>query len=90
MFAMFKRTNRSVEDKKLVAEYGEHSIWFSFAKGFTYRFFGTFTSFCIAFFLTGDVSVGLKFGALEFCSKIFVHAFHNQLWVWGVRTYRRH
>jgi len=56
------------------------SRWRSIAKGLTWRILATGTTVIIAHYITGDVGVALKIGAIEVFAKIAVYYFHERAW----------
>ena len=50
------------------------------AKTMTWRITASFTTFIIAWILTGDLLVGASIGAIEAIAKIFLYYFHERIW----------
>jgi len=50
------------------------------AKTFSWRFIGTLDTMFLSWFISGDLSVGLKIGGFELISKMVLYYFHEQLW----------
>ena len=50
------------------------------AKTLSWRFIGTLDTMFLSWFISGDLSVGLKIGSLELISKMVLYYFHEQLW----------
>ena len=53
----------------------------SLAKALTWRITATFTTFIIAFFITGELAVAVVIGGIEFFVKFLVYYLHERLWV---------
>ncbi len=53
----------------------------SLLKGLTWRFLATGTTMLIAWGTTGDVSLALKIGGIEFIAKFFVYYAHERAWL---------
>lgn len=49
-------------------------------KGLSWRIVATLTIIIIAYFKTGDVSLALEIGAIEFIIKYLLYYFHERLW----------
>ena len=49
-------------------------------KTITWRITASFTTFIIAWFLTGNLLIGLSIGGIEAIAKIFLYYFHERLW----------
>ena len=50
------------------------------AKTLSWRFIGTLDTMVLSWFISGDLSVGLKIGGFELISKMVLYYFHEQLW----------
>ena len=50
------------------------------AKTLSWRFIGTLDTMFLSWFISGDLSVGLKIGGFELISKMVLYYFHEQLW----------
>jgi len=50
------------------------------AKTLSWRLIGTLDTMFLSWFITGDLSVGLKIGGFELVSKMVLYYFHEQLW----------
>ena len=50
------------------------------AKTLTWRFIGTLDTIILSWFISGDLTVGLKIGGFELVSKMFLYYFHERLW----------
>lgn len=50
------------------------------AKTISWRCIGTLDTVLISYFVTGEISYGLKIGALEIISKMLLYYFHERLW----------
>ena len=62
-------------------EYAKDSNLRSILKGFTWRFVATSTTAIIAYFVTGEIDLALKIGAIEVVAKIANYYFHERLWL---------
>ena len=49
-------------------------------KTISWRLIGTLDTMFLSWFISGDLSVGLKIGSLELISKMVLYYFHEQLW----------
>jgi len=63
-----------------------------FAKTVTWRFIGTIDTMVLSWFISGDLTVGLKIGGFELISKMVLYYFHERLWFKSsiVNTNKRH
>lgn len=52
----------------------------SILKGLTWRFIATGTIIAIAYFKTGDVTLALEIGAIEFVFKLLLYYLHERAW----------
>ena len=50
------------------------------AKTISWRLIGTLDTMFLSWFISGDLSVGLKIGGFELISKMVLYYFHEQLW----------
>jgi uncharacterized membrane protein len=50
------------------------------AKTLSWRFIGTLDTMFLSWFISGNLSVGLKIGGFELISKMVLYYFHEQLW----------
>ena len=50
------------------------------AKTMTWRITASFTTFIIAWILTGDLLIGATIGTIEAIAKIFLYYFHERIW----------
>ena len=50
------------------------------AKTISWRCIGTLDTVLISYFVTGEISYGLKIGAFEIISKMLLYYFHERLW----------
>ena len=59
-------------------------------KAVTWRVAGTTATVVIAWWVTGDLSVGVEVGAVDFFAKMFLYYLHERFWYkfvhWGVST----
>ena len=62
------------------------------AKTLTWRFIGTMDTMLLSWFISGDLTLGLKIGGFELISKMVLYYFHEQLWFKSslVNTNKRH
>lgn len=61
--------------------HGRESHIRSLLKGLTWRCLATGSTMLIAWLTTGDVSLALKIGGIEFVAKFFVYYAHERLWL---------
>jgi uncharacterized membrane protein len=52
----------------------------SILKGLSWRFIATGTIIAIAYFKTGDVTLALEIGAIEFFIKFLLYYLHERAW----------
>ena len=52
----------------------------SLAKGLTWRLIATTTIILIAYFKTGDVTMALQIGGIEFVIKYLLYYLHERAW----------
>lgn len=52
----------------------------SLLKGLSWRVIATSTIIAIAYFKTGDVTMALEIGAIEFFIKLFLYYAHERAW----------
>jgi uncharacterized membrane protein len=50
------------------------------AKTVTWRVIGTLDTLLLSWFISGDMSVGIKVGGLELVTKMILYYFHERLW----------
>ena len=50
------------------------------AKTISWRTIGTLDTVLISYFVTGEISYGIKIGAFEIISKMLLYYFHERLW----------
>ena len=50
------------------------------AKTITWRVIGTLDTLLLSWFISGDMSVGIKVGGLELVTKMILYYFHERLW----------
>ena len=50
------------------------------AKTISWRTIGTVDTVLISYFVTGEISYGIKIGAFEIISKMLLYYFHERLW----------
>ncbi|MDB2321300.1 DUF2061 domain-containing protein [Flavobacteriaceae bacterium] len=51
------------------------------AKTFSWRLIGTLDTMFLSWFISGNLTVGLKIGSLELISKMVIYYFHEQVWI---------
>lgn len=51
-----------------------------FAKTISYRILGTLDTLLLSWFISNDLSVGVKIGFLELVTKMILYYFHERLW----------
>jgi len=49
-------------------------------KTMTWRVTASFTTFLIAWILTGDLLIGVSIGSIEAIAKIFLYYYHERIW----------
>ena len=52
----------------------------SILKGLTWRIIATTTIIFIAWFTTGDISMAIEIGAIEFVFKLLLYYIHERVW----------
>tara|TARA_B100001093_G_scaffold504249_1_gene559780 strand:+ start:1748 stop:1954 length:207 start_codon:yes stop_codon:yes gene_type:complete len=52
----------------------------SIVKTLTWRVTASMTTFLIAWYLTGDLLIGVSIGSIEAIAKIFLYYFHERIW----------
>ena len=52
----------------------------SIVKTLTWRVTASITTFLIAWYLTGDLLIGVSIGSIEAIAKIFLYYFHERIW----------
>jgi len=62
-------------------EYAKDSNLRSILKGLTWRIVATTTTAVIAYFITGQLDLALKIGAIEVFAKIGIYYLHERLWL---------
>ena len=50
-------------------------------KTVSWRIVGTLDTMTLGWIITGDVTVGLKIGALELVTKFVLYYFHERIWL---------
>lgn len=50
------------------------------AKTISYRILGTLDTLLLSWFISNDLSVGIKMGVLELVTKMILYYFHERLW----------
>ena len=63
-----------------------------FSKTVTWRFIGTIDTMVLSWFISGDLTIGLKIGGFELISKIVLYYLHERIWFKSriVNTNKRH
>lgn len=51
-----------------------------FAKTISYRILGTLDTLLLSWFISNDLSIGVKIGLLELVTKMILYYFHERLW----------
>jgi uncharacterized membrane protein len=54
-------------------------------KTFTWRIVGTIDTILLGYFITGDISTGLKIGGVELVTKMILYYLHERIWYKYVR-----
>ncbi len=67
------------ELQKLEKQYKD-SRFRSLFKGFTWRIVATLTIVIIAYIKTGDVTLAIEIGAIEFVVKYILYYLHERIW----------
>ena len=49
-------------------------------KTMTWRITASLTIFIIAWFITGDLLIGVSIGSIEAIAKIFLYYYHERIW----------
>ena len=49
-------------------------------KTMTWRITASLTTFIIAWFITGDLLIGVSIGSIEAIAKIFLYYYHERIW----------
>jgi uncharacterized membrane protein len=74
---------------KKLADEGSHAMHRrSFVKGVSWRALGSFDTFIISWFITGQVHLGAAIAGTEIITKIGLYYFHERVWAhvkWGLR-----
>ena len=52
----------------------------SVLKAISWRIIGTLDTMALGWVITGDLTVGLKIGALELVTKFVLYYFHERIW----------
>jgi len=52
----------------------------SILKALSWRIVGTLDTMALGWVITGDLTVGLKIGALELVTKFVLYYFHERVW----------
>lgn len=61
----------------------------SLLKGLTWRIIATSTIIAIAYFTTGDISMALEIGFIEFFVKLLLYYLHERAWQMAPRGFVR-
>ena len=51
------------------------------AKTISWRLIGTLDTMLLSWFISGDLTIGLKIGAFELITKMLLYYFHERLWL---------
>jgi uncharacterized membrane protein len=54
-------------------------------KTFTWRIVGTIDTILLGYFITGDISTGLKIGGVELVTKMILYYLHERIWYKYIR-----
>jgi len=54
-------------------------------KTFTWRIVGTIDTILLGYFITGDISTGLKIGGVELVTKMILYYIHERIWYKYIR-----
>jgi len=54
-------------------------------KTFTWRIVGTIDTIFLGYFITGDISTGLKIGGVELVTKMILYYIHERVWYKYIR-----
>ena len=54
----------------------------TFFKALTYRISSTIFTILVALFVTGDYSISIKIGFLEFIGKLIIYYLHERIWIY--------
>jgi uncharacterized membrane protein len=54
-------------------------------KTFTWRIVGTIDTILLGYFITGDISTGLKIGGVELFTKMILYYIHERVWYKYIR-----
>lgn len=54
-------------------------------KTFTWRIVGTIDTILLGYFITGDISTGLKIGGVELVTKMILYYIHERVWYKYIR-----
>jgi len=55
-------------------------------KSFSFRILATITTMVLVFVFTGDFTIALSIGVIEFIAKLLLYYFHERVWekvIWG-------
>lgn len=58
----------------------KESHWRSVLKALTWRLIASLTTYCIAYFITGETAVALSIAGIEAIAKMFVYYLHERAW----------
>ena len=61
----------------------------SLFKAISWRILATTDTFIIGFFITGNVVYAGSIASLEILTKFILYYYHERLWWWKIRTWRR-
>ena len=68
-----------------MADHQKDSHLRSILKGISWRIIATCTIIIIAYFKTGDVTLALEIGAIEFFIKFLLYYLHERAWLMAPR-----
>ena len=61
----------------------------SLFKAISWRILATTDTFIIGFFITGNVVYAGSIASLEILTKFILYYYHERLWWWKIRAWRR-
>jgi uncharacterized membrane protein len=75
-----RKRRRVISDMTTESQPNKESHLRSVLKALSWRIIATATTAVIAYLITGQVSVALLIGGIEFFSKFLLYYFHERLW----------
>ncbi len=82
----FLTTNKTTEKISVASLKNSDSPIRSLVKSISWRLVGTIDTFIISWIITGEVSVAITIGSIEFITKMVLYFFHERIWniiKWG-------